>query len=77
MGRGGGEWSDSRPSSLTPRGASSWYIMNKKLGGPNSRPRRFAHNINLLFLTGIERFLGGLVATVTELSWLDFTEKGE
>jgi hypothetical protein len=72
-----GEWSDSRPSGLTPRGESSWYTVNKKLGGPNRRPRRFAGYINLLSLPGNERFLGALVATVTELSWLDFTEKGE
>jgi len=51
--------------------------MNVRLGGANSRPRCFKRNINLLSLPGIERFLGGTVATVTELSWLDFTEKGE
>jgi len=51
--------------------------MNNRLGGPNSRPQLFARNINLLSLPGIERFLGGLVPSATELFWLDFTEKGE
>jgi hypothetical protein len=38
----GGEWSASRPGRFTPQGKSSWYPLDRKLGGsqtPSGRGR--------------------------------------
>jgi hypothetical protein len=33
----GGEWSASRPGRFTPQGMNPWYLLDRMLGGPQSR----------------------------------------
>jgi hypothetical protein len=50
----GGEWLASRPCPFTPQ-----YILDRRLGGPESRSGRYGEEKNLLFVPGIEiQFLG-------------------
>jgi hypothetical protein len=52
---GGGEWTASRPSRFTHQGKSPWYLMDKRLGGPQSRSGRGGEDKNSIIpLPGIE-----------------------
>jgi hypothetical protein len=50
----GGEWSASRPSLFTPQGKSFWYPLDRRLGGPQSRPGRGGEEKNSQPLLGLE-----------------------
>ena len=43
------EWSSLNPANLPP-----WYLLNKRLGGPQSWSGHFGEYNNILFLSGIE-----------------------
>jgi hypothetical protein len=40
--------------SFKPQPLYSWFLLNRRLGGPQTRPGRFRENKNLLLLRGIK-----------------------